>query len=239
MDRTVSAGAPLWQRRDLYLPLAFVAAGFAPITSLALALVGAAPLSLSTLTIVLPAVTLSISLGVRAPAYGRPALQGYAIGLMAVLAYDATRLPGILSGRWPDFIPSIGALLLQREAGHAGLGYAWRWLGNGAGMGMAFVMAYPLVARRLRVLPAALLFGVVVWGCLIGTLLCSSQAQTLLFRLSPATVAVSLLGHLVFGGMLGLGMAWTGVNLRPYPPDLTRAGVTAAALHRVAHARRS
>lgn len=215
-------------RRDVWAPLAYFAIGFAPITSLALALFGVAPLHVSTLVFVLPATCGAVLLGVRYPVYGRLALRGFAVGIVAVLVYDSTRVPGIISGSWPDFIPNIGALLLQREEGHTLLGYAWRWLGNGAGMGMAFFMAYPLVSRRLPVWPAGLFFGVVVWACLMGTLVFAPGAQAQLFWLTPFTATFSLFGHLVFGGMLALVMATRGMNVRPYAPDLVGEGAPTA-----------
>jgi hypothetical protein len=212
--------------RHVWLSLAYFAFGFAPITSLALALFGFVPLPVATVVLVLPAAGLAVALGVRYPDFGRLALRGYALGLLAVLVYDLSRVPGIVTGTWADFIPNIGALLLQRDDGHALLGYTWRWLGNGAGMGMAFFLAYPLVARRLPVLPAAVLFGVGVWTCLIATLVLAPQAQALLFRLSPFTMAFSLFGHLVFGGVLGVVMWRTQANVRPYASATVVAGAT-------------
>jgi hypothetical protein len=98
------------------------------------------------------------------PRYGRLALRGYAIALAGVLLYDATRAPWILTGQWADFIPNIGAALLHREEGHTALGYTWRWLGNGGGMGLAFFMAYPLVAKQIEVRKAGLIYGVLIWA---------------------------------------------------------------------------
>jgi hypothetical protein len=215
--------------RHVWLSLAYFAFGFAPITSLALALFGFVPLPIATVVLVLPAAGAAVAIGVRYPDYGWLALRGYALGLLAVLIYDLSRVPGIVTGTWADFIPNIGALLLQRDDGHALLGYTWRWLGNGAGMGMAFFLAYPLVARRLSVVPAAVLFGVGVWACLIVTLLLAPQAQVLLFRLSPFTLAFSLFGHLVFGGVLGLVMWRTQANVRPYASASVAAGGTVSA----------
>ena len=226
--RSSSAVLQLVRRHDVVLPLVYFGIGFVPITSLALALFAIVPLHIAARALTLP-VGLAIALGIWQPVYGRLALRGYAIGLVAVLVYDLTRVPPILMGIWPDFIPNIGALLLQREEGHAVLGYTWRWLGNGAGMGMAFFMAYPLVARWLPVRLAGPLFGVLVWACLLATLLLAPLAPTLLFALTPVTFAVSLFGHLVFGGTLGLIMWKTSMNVRPYVSDLSGDGVPAGA----------
>jgi len=223
LRRTSLSQVAALRRRDVWIPLTYFAIGFTPITSLALALFEFVPLQLSTLYIVLPALLLGVALGVRYPAYGRLALRGYAVGIVAVLLYDATRVPGIVTGVWKDFIPNIGALLLQRTEGHALLGYTWRWLGNGAGMGVAFFMVYPLLSRRLTVWVAGPLFGVGVWGCLLATLLLAPMAQTLLFRLTPFTFCFSLFGHLVFGGALAVIMWRTRKNIHPYPPDTAGA----------------
>jgi hypothetical protein len=224
LHRTESVISRLIRCRDLTLPLTFFSVGFAPITSLALALFAIMPLHVSTRAFVLPSVVLAVVLGCWQPSYGRMALLGYAFGLVAVLVYDLSRMPLILTGVWNDFIPNIGALLLQREEGHRTLGYTWRWLGNGAGMGMAFFMVYPLLARWLPVRTAAVLFGVFVWLCLLATLIFAPLAQTLLFRLTPLTFATSLFGHLVYGGALGLLMWKTGLNVRPYALSRVEAG---------------
>ena len=42
------------------------------------------------------------------------------------------------------------------------------------------------------------------------------------------TFVLSLIGHLVYGGMLGLVMWRTGMNVRPYAPDLLRFSTPAA-----------
>ncbi|MGD9894027.1 MAG: hypothetical protein AB7U18_22310, partial [Dehalococcoidia bacterium] len=207
-------------RRDIVLPLAFFAIGFTPITSLALAVFGIVPLHQSATALVLPAAALGIVLALCFPFYGRLAAQGFGLALAAVLLYDATRLPWILTGAWHDFIPNIGALLLDRPEGHRTLGYAWRWLGNGGGMGLAFYMAYPLVARWVGVRTAGLAYGVAVWLCLLGTLVLAPYGQEYLFRLTPVTFIFGLVGHLAFGGALGILMHLTGANVRPYQPDI-------------------
>lgn len=207
------------RRRDVVIPLVFFAIGFAPITSLALAVFEIVPLQLSTTALVLPAAALAIALGLCFPSYGRLAAEGFGLALAAVLLYDSTRLPWILTGVWHDFIPNIGAMLLDRTEGHQALGYTWRWLGNGGGMGMAFYMAYPLAARWVGVRTAGLAYGVVIWLCLLGTLVLAPHGQELLFHITPVTFVFSLIGHLVFGGALGVFMHLASANVRPYRPD--------------------
>jgi hypothetical protein len=96
-----------------FMSAAYFAIGFAPITALAMAIIGVVPLAESTLLMVLPATLLGIGLGVWFPAYGKLALKGLLIGLVAVFLYDGMRIPFILSGIWGDFIPKINMLLFN------------------------------------------------------------------------------------------------------------------------------
>ena len=94
------------------------------------------------------------------------------------------------------------------------VGYLWRYLGNGGGMGMAFVCAFTLLQPRLfplqkaRVTPRvtkqiAVGFGVCVWACLIATLMIAPRGEEVMFVITPLTLLLSLIGHLVFGYTLG------------------------------------
>jgi hypothetical protein len=206
-------------RRDIWVPLSFTALGFTPIACLTLALFGIAPLHHTAVAVVLPSIAMAIALCIYFPRYGRIALRGYAIALVGVLLYDATRVPWILTGLWTDFIPRIGALLLDRQEESAALGYTWRWMGNGGGMGLAFFMAYPLISRRIEVCRAGLTYGVLIWTCLILTLQLAPQGQALLFPITLKTLVFSFIGHVVFGAVIGGLMRWTGLNVRPYTVD--------------------
>lgn len=215
-------------RRDIWVPLSFSALGFAPIVCLTLAIFGIAPLHRTAVGVVLPSIVMAIALCIHYPRYGRIALRGYAIALVGVLLYDATRVPWILTGLWTDFIPRIGALLLDRQEESAALGYTWRWMGNGGGMGLAFFMAYPLVSRRIEVCRAGLAYGVIIWACLILTLQIAPQGQTLLFAITLKTLVFSFVGHVVFGAVVGGLMRWTGLNVRPYAVDSSAHSSNAA-----------
>jgi len=194
---------------------AYFAIGFAPIAALAISLMGFLPLSVSAPALVGPAAALGLVLGLRFPRYGVLALKGFAIGVAAVTVYDAVRLPLILLGLWGDFIPNIGKWLLDSPQPNALVGYIYRYVGDGGGMGMAFVVAFTLLLRRrLRCLGAAVAYGVAIWGCLLLTLLLSPHGQELMFRLTPTTLALSLLGHLVYGATIGVLLA---LSLRRSP----------------------
>ena len=203
--------APLSLRKqDFLLRLLLSAIGYAPIACLCFAIFGWIPLHISGFTIVLPAYICAVALGIAFPAYGRMALRGLLLGVFATLVYDSTRLPFILSGRWPDFIPRIGDLLLAATNVPWPIGYLYRYLGDGGGMGIAFLMFFPRLRFRSRgaVIKAGIFYGVAIWGSLLLTLLLAPGAQTRLFPLNPLTFVMSLVGHLVYGGVLGLGVSY-------------------------------
>ena len=171
---------------------------------LAMAIFGVLPLSVSTLLIVLPATVLGVGLALRFRAYGKLALKGLLIGLIAVFLYDCMRVPFILVGVWGDFIPKINMWLFNTSQPNWVVGYIWRYLGDGGYMGMAFSVAYCLLKPRVDSRIAGLGFGLAIWVCLIGTLVLAPHGQEMLFRLTPTTLSLSLLGHLIYGSALGV-----------------------------------
>ena len=186
------------------MSLAYFAIGFSPITALALTLFGLWPLNVGALVIVLPSVMLVILMGLKFPRHGLLSLIGWGMGLTAVSLYDLTRLPFIWTGIWRDFIPNIGGLLLGMLEPNWLAGYLWRYLGNGGGMGLAFTVVYSLLKPKVERRAAGLLFGVGVWACLMITLLFSANGMKILFTLTPTKVAISLVGHVVYGAVLGI-----------------------------------
>lgn len=185
------------------------AIGFAPITALALALMGLCSLAAASLVLVMPTLLMTLGLAYRHDAYGRMMGKGYLMGVVAVACYDCVRIPFTLLGWIDDFIPKIGGMLIGDGEPHPVIGYLWRYLGNGGGMGMAFVCAFSLLRNRHAVLnlfgemKCSLLFGCIVWACLIVTLLLSPHGEDMMFEITLSSLALSLTGHLVFGGTLG------------------------------------
>lgn len=188
--------------------------GFAPITALALSLMGILPLPFASLLLVIPALCLALGLSCYQSRYGRLMRQGFVMGIIAVTCYDGVRIPFIMAGWMDDFIPKIGVMLAGDGDHHAVLGYLWRYLGNGGGMGMAFVCAFALLKQLLtehqqtRITPRvtkhiALGFGCFIWVCLIVTLKISPQGENLMFVITPTSLLLSWIGHLVFGHTLG------------------------------------
>lgn len=184
--------------------LAIAAAGFAPITALSVAVFGIAQLPLAALALIPPAIVVLVAVLVFSPQYREASLRGFVFGLVAVTAYDAFRLPFMVSGIWHDFIPRIGMWLLGDGRLHPIVGYAYRYIGDGGGMGLTFAVLYPLISpRRLGAVVAGVVYGVMIWACLMGTLLLAPHGQEMMFVLTPLSTTLSLGGHLIYGGVLG------------------------------------
>ncbi len=199
-----------------FMSAAYFVIGFSPISALAIAIIGILPLAVSTLLIVLPATLLVIGLALRFPAYRKLALKGLLIGLIAVFLYDCMRVPFIISGIWGDFIPKINMWLFNTSQPNWIVGYIWRYVGDGGFMGMVFTVAYCALKPRVDSRIAGVGFGLAIWMCLLGTLVLAPHGQQMLFKLTPTTLSLSLLGHLIYGITLGM--------LRPYVQQEKIAG---------------
>jgi len=200
------AGAIISNARllDVLMSVAYFAIGFSPITALAIAIMGLLPLSITTLSLVLPATMLGVALALLFPGYGKLALQGLIIGLIAVFLYDCMRVPFIIAGVWGDFIPKINMWLFNTSHPNWIVGYVWRYLGDGGFMGMAFTVGYGVLKPRVNSRLAGLAFGIAIWGCLMLTLLLAPHGQEMLFKLTLTTLSLSLLGHIIYGLALGI-----------------------------------
>lgn len=181
------------------------AVGFAPVTALAASVFGDAELQTTVFVLVLPCVAALAELVWLKPHYRTIALSGFIFGLIAVTVYDLFRLPFILAGIWPDFIPRIGTWLINDGHAHPVVGYLYRYIGDGGGMGMGFVALYPFL-RRLsgNSVLCGIIYGVAIWSGLIATVVLSPHGQEYLFPITPVTLILSLSGHLVYGGVLGI-----------------------------------
>jgi hypothetical protein len=158
-------------------------------------------------------------------------VRGLIVGMVACAVYDAFRLTAVYALGWMgDFIPTMGSWVTGDPdgTGNAMVGYVWRYLGDGGGLGVCFfIVAFALgmdrFGRPSRVVLAATGYAVFpVWAGLIGTVALAPRGQELLFHLTPSAVTITLIGHLIFGMVLGLGF----VRLRgiwepgtwPFPP---------------------
>jgi hypothetical protein len=158
--------------------------------------------------------------------------RGVIGGMVACLVYDAFRLFTVYVLGWMgDFIPAMGTWITGDSDTGAGavVGYIWRYFGDGGGIGVAFyVVAFAVGLHRWsnrpeRVVLVAVGFAVFpVWSGLVATVALAPRGQELLFRLMPATVIITLIGHLIFGLVLGLGFLYArrGCAEWPWPPLL-------------------
>lgn len=136
-------------------------------------------------------------------------LVGFLWGLAACAGYDAFRLPTIYGLHWwRDFFGSVGGWATDSRSNFF-VGYLWRYLGDGGGIAAAFfALAASLGAGawpRRRAIGLGVLYAVCpVWTGLIVTDLLAPRGDEL-FPLTPATLSLSLGGHLVYGLLVGLG----------------------------------
>jgi len=203
----------------LVLPAVFGAIGFTPIAALALTIFGLWSLSVGAFVLIGPAIVIAIALGLTFRTYGRFALEGLAAGLVAVLVYDVVRWTFVGLGLWGDFIPNIGGWLNGTGEPDWLLGYGFRWLGDGGGMGVAFMVAARVLLPSMP-MPSSVALGVTyglgIWLCLLVTLIVAPLGQTLLFPLTPVTLVLSCIGHIVYGAVLGYALARMPVSAVPY-----------------------
>ncbi len=188
--------------RPKLLPLGFILAGFMPVSSIALHCIGVLPLQLCLFFLVVPMFAGMFLLGMLEPGMTRVAARGWVAGVIAVALYDCSRLPFMLYG-WGDFIPKIGAWLLDTEHPGAWVGYAWRYIGNGGGLGVAFFMLLKVTGFNRNFIRAGIEFGLFVFLCLVILLCVFKEAQDMMFRITSLTFAGSLTGHVIYGVTLG------------------------------------
>jgi hypothetical protein len=138
--------------------------------------------------------------------------RGLIAGMVACIVYDGARLVAVhVLGLMGDFIPVMGSWVTGEPdtTGSAAVGYVWRYIGDGGGLGVAFfVVAFALGIDRWKNVYAVLAsvgFAVFpTWAGLMATVALAPRGEELMFPLSPATVTITLVGHLIFGLVLGL-----------------------------------
>ena len=180
----------------------FIVTGFMPVSAIVLHCTGILPLNLALGLLIFPFLLLLLSAGVYNRPIGRIAMRGWVAGLIAVFIYDLSRLPYMYFG-WGDFIPRIGGWLTGTGEPDAVIGYAWRYIGNGGGMGMAFFVLASLMGWNKPMIGKGIAFGLFVFSCLMVTLLIFPEAQKMMFKITPLAFAGSLTGHIVYGAVLG------------------------------------
>jgi hypothetical protein len=155
----------------------------------------------------------------------RTAFAGFAWGVMACAGYDLFRLPNVyVFHLWGDFFGRIGGWATGTSSNYLA-GYIWRYLGDGAGIGVVVFLLATVIGvsswTRRRVVGFTIAFAVCpVWAGLVVTDGLAPPGRAL-FPLNATTLVLSLVGHLIYGAILGYGL-WAS-QVRP-GRDLSRAG---------------
>ncbi len=188
--------------------------------------------SVSLLTVavagLLPLVAVLAALVITRPHFSdRLILAGFLWGLVACAGYDAFRLPTIYVAHWwPDFFGSVGGWATGTHSSML-VGYLWRYVGDGGGIAVAFfALAATLGAAswsKRTMMAAAVAYGVFpVWAGLILTDLLAPGGREL-FPLTLTTLTLCLVGHIIYGTILGLGY-WHSRHLEAFWPFQIRLG---------------
>ena len=169
--------------------------------------------------------------------------HGFIVGVIACVPYDVFRLSAVHLGHlMGDFIPKLGFFIIgDSGAVGAAVGYLWRYLGDAAGAAVGFyVVAFMVGLHRWsqprRIVLAAVGFAVFpVWAGLMSLVALAPHGQERMFPLTPVTVLITLIGHIVFGFALGLGFLrarnlsahwpWPPISLRALRPNAAMADV--------------
>jgi hypothetical protein len=213
----VKPGLPWYVRLHLHLAIASI-----PVLAISAHVLWSVSLRIVALAVLLPLLGAFAAVVVSRPHRSdRLLFAGFLWGLVACAGYDTFRLPTIYGFHWwTDFFGSVGG---WATGGRSSLlvGYLWRYVGDGGGIAVAFfALAATLGAgawRRRRVIALAVAYAIFpVWTGLIVTDLLAAHGHEL-FPLTPATLALSLGGHLIYGLLVGLGY-WKSRHLEAFWP---------------------
>jgi hypothetical protein len=145
----------------------------------------------------------------------RTTFTGFAWGLVACAGYDCFRLPNVyVFHLWGDFFGRIGGWATGTSSNYFA-GYLWRYLGDGAGIAVVVFLLAAAVGisswPRRRVVAVTVAFAVLpVWTGLVLTDGLAPAGRAL-FPLNAITLTLSLVGHLIYGAILGYGL-WASQN---------------------------
>lgn len=141
--------------------------------------------------------------------------RAVAAGVVATGFYDLCRGAFLWSGLMDhDPIPHIGTALGLDPAWLTG--YAWRYLGNGTGLALTFLV---LGLRGTRV---GIAYGLAVCSCLLLTLVISPFGTQILFPLNVTTIVMATIGHAIYGAALGTLAARPPAQLSYRPSPIVR-----------------
>lgn len=199
----MSASAPNFLARSVQpCTVCFASAGLLPVSSIALHCAGLLALHHCLFFLVLPAVALAIVTGFINPRILSLAARGWVSGVVAVGLYDLSRVPFILAG-WEDFIPHITKWLTGSDDHAFLIGYAWRYIGNGGGLGMVFFLLADHYGWMKYIVSNGVSFGLLVFAALLALLIFLPASQQLMFEITPLSFFGGMIGHLVYGFVLG------------------------------------
>ena len=198
-----------------------------PLLAISAHVFGLITMNWSAALLVVPLATAIVVLSIFDPhPEDRVILHGFVWGIVACGLYDVFRLDTVyMLGWWADFIPTMGTWIVgdgaSKSAG-AWVGYLWRYLGDGGGIGVTFFVGAAFLGLHRRtpkqVVGAAVAFAVFpVWAGLIATVWLAPRGQSMMFPLTPVTITLSLIGHLIFGLIMGLGFVRTRSAERYWP----------------------
>jgi len=209
--------------------VALAVAGAAPILAIPAYVSGLVDLHDAARFLVTPMGLIAVGLALGHSREAAWAMRGMLAGLLAVTAYDALRMPLVYFDIWPDFIPRLGGWIVGSDDPHVVVGYLWRYIGDGGGIGLVFFLACAIAGFRRGTplgrhsVALGIGYGVFVWSGLIGTVLLLDAGPAMLFELTFTSVSLSLLGHLIYGSILGLCYRWS-INQEPAEPNKRPAG---------------
>jgi hypothetical protein len=172
-----------------------IPAGFLPVTLIAVSTFEVDLRSLATYVLG-PVILAVIYLMARRPPASALVQRAIGAGIVATAIYDLFRFTFLWSGLiGRDPIPHIGVALGLHPAWV--FGYLWRYLGNGGGLALAFS------ALGLEGIRRGVLYGLFVCSGLLTLLVFCPNARVVLFPLTWATVVMVIVGHALYGAVLG------------------------------------
>ncbi len=201
VDLGLGGGAMGWRPRPtpgltLGAQLALIAVGPVPVTLIGLSTFGIVGLLTLAVAVLLPALGLLAAVLISNRTARSLTLGAVGIGLVATLVYDLFRWSFLVVG-WMDRdpIPHIGTSLGLAPGWL--FGYLWRFVGNGGGLALTFV------AAGGRGAVAGTLYGLAVCSGLLAVLAFAPLGQEALFPLDGTTLVVAVVGHIIYGSVLG------------------------------------
>lgn len=199
----MSAFAPIQSQKKLQPCVAcFIAAGILPVSSIALHCAGFISLPNCLFFLVVPAFAAAVMAGLINRRILKLAFLGWISGIVAVALYDVSRVPFILAG-WADFIPHITSWLTGSDDHAYLIGYAWRYIGNGGGLGIVFFLLADHFGWKKYIVSNGVSFGLLVFAGLVGLLIFMPESHKLMFEVKPLSFFGGMIGHIVYGCVLG------------------------------------